>query len=403
MNPTMLRLFIASILAITVPTLILHLTTDTDRRSFDLTAPPFGWLRILLTHLVTALPLGWLVASTLRRNSFVRNVSPASAIVVGLLIAAMATAILPGLGNDIVAGEITSLPALVVRAVAAFALILPWCVAFADAMPCIPSALAFSVAVGVAILPSGLYSEAVIVNRTEIARDYLERERLSLARPIVLGLCELGSELPFNNATPHQVLKFLDATLPKLEQAVALPLPANVPDAVRLERVMLLVRLHRLEDASQLLQPLADSDPAARLFLAGIYRDLNRWNESDQLFHAALAYYGPQGARDPDAAQLSQMAYEGIVFNAKQSGRLSAAEEVLQTGLAEYPGLSAFFHYELGRHYADRGRPAQAAYHLLEAARINPKRYGEPAEKLRRSLLTGPYGCLFLRPSLLRH
>jgi hypothetical protein len=392
------RLFLGSVLAVVVPALVLHYTAEAGRRGAGLTVPPFGWPRVLVAHLACAVPLGWLVASWVRTIPAVRDSARGPWVGGGVVLCGLGAVVLPGFGEGIVAGEVGSLAALVLRAILALGLVLPWCVTFAPAGPQLPPGLAFGIGFGLAVLPCGLYSHAVIVNRTELAREQLQRERLAQARPVVLGLCELGSEEPFGRATPHQVLRHLDATLAKLERAVERPLAASAPVTARLERATLLVRLNRLDEAIALLAPLAGSDPTAGLFLAGIYRDRNRWAESDELFTAALDHFGPRSGNDAHAAEMCRMAYEGLAFNARQSGRPADAERVLRAGLAAHPTLAAFFHYELGRHHADGGRPRQAARHLQEAARLDPTRYGEPAEMLRRSLLTGPYGCSLPRP-----
>ena len=61
-NRSELRLVVGCMLAVCVPAAVLHFTAAADRRAAGLTAPPFAWPRMLVAHLVTALPLGLIVA-----------------------------------------------------------------------------------------------------------------------------------------------------------------------------------------------------------------------------------------------------------------------------------------------------------------------------------------------------
>jgi len=397
-NRTDVRIFLGSTLAVVIPALLLHWAADPSRHRAGLTIPPFAWPRVLVAHLGSALPFAWLVAARFRKILDLSDSSAVLWIIAGLFAVAAGMIILPGIGQSLVASEAGFIPALCLRATVAFGLILPWCMAFGVRFSHPPSLWALSVGVGLAIVPSGIYCQTVISNRTEVARDLLERERLAKARPLVLGLCELGSEEPLGPASPHQVLKYLDDLLPKLERTVAQVSSVPVSPSTRLQRATLLVRLDRLEEAAELLTPLAATDPTAALFLAGIYRDLNRWAESTELYTAALAHFSPQSPSDPNAAEMCRLALEGLVFICRQTNRHAEVERLLLRGLEVCPTDAAFFHYELGKHYAEIGRPAQAAYHFDEAARLDPTRYRRLVEQIRFSLLNGPHGCSFPRP-----
>jgi hypothetical protein len=392
------RIFLGSTLAVVIPAVLLHWAADPDRHRGGLTTPPFAWPRVLVAHFIAALPLAWLVAARLRKIPDLQDTSAALWIIVGLFGVAAGMIILPGIGQSLVTSEAGFITALLLRATVAFSLVLPWCMAFCGKITQLPSGWAWSVGVGLAAVPCGVYCQAVISNRTEVARDLLERERLVKARSLVLGLCELGSQEPLGSASPHQVLKYLDDLLPKLERAVAQLSAVPVSPSTRLQRATLLVRLDQLEEAAELLRPGAATDPNTAVFLAGIYRDLNRWVESTELYIAALEYFRPRSLDDPSAAEMCRLAYEGLVFICRQTNRHAEVERLLFQGLEVCPAEAAFFHCELGKHYAEVGRPAQAAYHLDKATRLDPIRYSRLVENLRFSLLNGPYGCSFPRP-----
>lgn len=402
MNRDDLRWVWGCVLAVVVPSAVLHLATDPDRRATGLTIAPFGWPRLLVAHLACALPLGWLLAGRLLTAAGLRDVARGMWVAAGVGGAGLAALVLPGVGEGLVVAEVGMVFALILRTAIAVGLVTPWCLAFAPAeAPRLPPGLATGLGLGLALVPCGVYTQAVITNRTELAQDRLERERLAAARPVVLGLCELGSDQPLGQSPPCQVLKNLNTILPRIERAVERPLPPTAPPAARLQRATLLVRLDRLDEAAALVAPHADTDPTAALLLAGIDRDRQRWADSDERYRAALAHFGPRATSDPNAAALCRVAYEGLAYNARQSGRPAQARQILEQGLAELPAEAAFFHYQLGQHHAEGGRPRRALHHLDEAIRLDPQRYGELAGRLRASLLPGPYGCTlpFLRPS----
>ena len=86
--------------------------------------------------------------------------------------------------------------------------------------------VAFGLGLGLAIIPCGLYAEAIATARTEQAAELLGRERLVRAQGVILGLCEIGSERPINEKSPAELRKASSVFIPKLRQAAERPLPA---------------------------------------------------------------------------------------------------------------------------------------------------------------------------------
>ncbi|WP_439624511.1 hypothetical protein [Gemmata sp.] len=396
MSTSELRLVAGCVLAVAVPAAALHLSAPDPRLAAGLTAPPFGWPRLLVAHLVAALPLGLIAAQWVRSIPDANRATRGVWVAVGLAAAGAGAVSSPGLG-EAVAGA-GAVAALVLRALLAVGLVLPWCVWATDRPPGTPNAprpgLRFALGAGIALVPCGLYAEAVVAARTEHASELLGRERLARADVIVGGLIELGSELPVGGRSPAEVRDALAAALPRLRQAAEWPLPAAAPPAARLNRAVLLVRLDRSSEAAGLLEPLAVGNDTAALLLATVYRDLGRWAESDALFSRVLDAALPRAAGDPAALAACQTAIDGLAFNAREDRRPADVERVLVLGLGALPSRAAYFHLQLGRHHADGGRPFRAVEHLREAARLDPERCAGPAEKVLGAIRSSTPACL---------
>ena len=91
------------------------------------------------------------------------------------------------------------------------------------------------------------------------------------------------------------------------------------------------------------------------------------------------------------------MALEGLVFNARGDRRPADAERVLKRGLEALPDRAAYFHFQLGQHYHNGGRPSFAIDHLRNASRLDATSYGERADRLITQIQTSTPACLTRR------
>ena len=87
-------------------------------------------------------------------------------------------------------------------------------------------------------------------------------------------------------------------------------------------------------------------------------------------------------------------AYNGLAFNARETKAYRQAEEAYLEALEKVPQARAHFHFQLGRHYQARGRPADAAYHLETAVSLDPATYAEQARPLLATMSNQTPGCL---------
>ncbi len=401
MNPTS-RLLIGCALAVVVPAALLHFTAASERLAAGLSAAPFAWPRVLVAHLVTALPLGFIVTGWLRSIEAINDAVRGLWLAIGLGIAGLATLVGPPLGDTVSGGEFGAVPLLVLRTAFAFALVLPWCVWATDppvtGTPRVSNpGVLLGLGVGLALLPCGLYADAVVAARTEHARDLMHRERIVRADAVLTGLVELGSDRPIGKKLPAEVRKNVVATILRLRQAGDRPFPATAKPVDRFNRAVLMIQLDRLGEASAVLQPLVPGDDVAALLLATVYRDQERWAESDELFALVLEKLLPRAATDPAARGGALTALEGLAFNARADRRPADAESALNRGLEALPTHAAYFHFQLGRHYHDGGRPGLALEHLREAARLDPVAYAERVDQLVRQIQTSTHACMSWR------
>jgi tetratricopeptide (TPR) repeat protein len=318
--------------------------------------------------------------------------------------AGIAAAVSPGLGDVAARSEFGPVPLLLLRSVLAFLLVLPWCVAALGSSPAIkegtkgglphPSRVALCVGLGLAVLPCGMYAQAVTAARTREAADLIKQGRLFRAEGVVTGLCELGSERLVGDRSPAQARQWLADSLRGLRGDAEEPLPASASPDARLERAALLVKLERLDEAAAVLKPVVPGNDAATLMLAAVYSNQRRWAESDALYAATLERFLSQARTDRAARDKCRAAFDGLAENARQGRRPADAEAALNRGLRELPADAAHYHFLLGRHYQDAGRFGLALDHLRTAARLDPAGVGKPADALIRQIRTATPGCL---------
>jgi tetratricopeptide (TPR) repeat protein len=392
-----LGLFIA--LAVTVPAVVLDRAAGEERRTAELTAAPFAWRNVLILHLVAALPLGLAAAGWLRTRPMIAHTARFHWVMLGGVTTALyALAIAPALGRGLATEQIDFAPLLVLRAFLAFALVLPWCVAALDA----PSAdqvrsqplLVWSAGLGLALVPCALYVERITIARAEEAATLLGQERLVRADWVVRGLCELGSERRVGKMTTFEARRWLAAEIPPLLRQADQRLPAGSPPEARIHRAVALVKVERLDEAAALLRPLTPANDAATAMLAAIYRNQERWAESDALYQGLLAKLLPQVRSNEQARRVCEAAFDGLAESARAERRFGDAEAVLTRGLRELPGDSANLHFLLGRTYRDEGRFDLAVEELQTAARLDPASFAKPADDIVQQLRTSSLGCL---------
>jgi hypothetical protein len=391
-----LRFVCGLVLAVAVPAVLLHaLVPDDERRAAGLTAAPFAWPRVLVAHLVAALPLGLLVARPLRTAAHTNEVPPGAWLVGGAAVVGAVALVSPGLADALSGGAFGEVPLLVLRALVALALVVPWC-AWAGEKPDAPlprAGVAFAVACGLALVPPALYASAATAARAASANEWLASGRLIKAERALAGLCELGSARLVADKPAGDVRRAARRDLDRLERTAQFPLPPTAPPRARFARAEVLIQLDRLDEAAALLEPLAPGSPNAQMLLATLDRDRGHFAASAAGYEAVLARTVPDAGRDIEARETARLAFEGLAFVARADNRPADAEAALLRAIEALPADAAQFHFLLGRHYSDGGRPVRALEHLRRAAELDA-RFAARAAEIELAIRTSTPACV---------
>lgn len=391
-----LRYLFGLVCAVAVPAALLHaLVPDDERRAAGLTAAPFAWPRVLVAHLVAALPLGLLAARPLRAAARANDIPRGAWLVCGAAVVGGVALVSPGFADALSGGTFGEIPLLVLRAVFALALVVPWCAWAGDERGAPParSGVAFAVATGLALVPPALYASAATAARTASANEWWATGRLAKADRALSGLCELGSARAVAEKPPGEIRRALRRDLDRLESAAKFPLPPTAPPRARFARAEVLIQLDRLDEAADLLAPLAPGSPNAQMLLASVDRDRGRYAESAAGYEAVLARPVPDATQFPEARETARLAFEGLAFVARADNRPADAEAALLRALGALPRDAAHFHFLLGRHYHDGGRPVRALEHLRRAAELDA-RFAARAAEIELAIRTSTPACV---------
>lgn len=360
---TRLLLTLAMFLAVAGPAAILHFAAPDDRLRAGLTAPGFAWPRVYVAHLLAAIPIGFVI--------------PLGASFRGAVVAAVAGTVItlivaPAVADTLDLVEAGFVARLVTRTTVASALVAPWMhatrVAWHIGNPC--SRFGRIAAMLLAAFPPAVFANRVIEAHQANFDQFHGTGRLVRARWELAGLVELGSRQRVGDDSPVEALGHLDLLISSLAQRP----PKATPDYA-----FVLVSLDRLDEAATLLEKLDTS--TSRPLLGAVYRANGRWAEAEALYRQVLA-------ASPD-----RLAYEGLAEALVKLRRPAEAEATLREAIQELPGDAAHFHFRLGEHYANGGRPARAMSEFAESVSLDPtlRPQVEPHE---RRLRTATPGCL---------
>ncbi|HYH67060.1 MAG TPA: hypothetical protein VD866_20360 [Urbifossiella sp.] len=380
-------------LGLLVPAAVLFVVTPDERSAVGMTAAPFVYPRLLAAHLAAAVPLGLVLAARVPPRD---PAARARWVAAGVAAAVGVALIGPGLGDELAAGKVGAAPLLVLRTLLAAALVVPWCVAAAAGTGTVekPGQWEFAAAGLLALLPPGMYAETLARARTASAEELLATGRPAKALPHLTGAVELGGDRKVEGKAPAEARRSADALVAQLRKGTAAGLPPTAPPAVQLRFAVALIQLDELDAAADRLRPLAATDDTAQLLLATVYRDQEKWADSDAAYEAALARLLPRAGADPAARRGCATAFEGLAHNARGAGRPAAAGAVYRRALAELPAEAARFHFLLGRHEHDGGRPAAALEHLRAAAELDPAGYAKSVGDFVAAIRSHTYGCV---------
>src|SRR5262245_21823638 len=298
--------------AVTVFAALLHYSAGADRLRMGLTAPGFGWPRLLVVHLVAATSLAFLFPLRLSVRILIAFAFCASAISVVLGLAQLANL------DRIEAGFLARLTA---RCIVSAGLVVLWVCAFRQVWGLGNSCprLVRPALIMIAILPPAVFAERIQVAHRVRFQQYLATGRLMRARWELRGLIDLGQTQRIEDQSPVKVLRRLDEQILDLESQPS-PGPA-VSTKERLGHAFMLVQLDRLTEATAELKQLGSSDPIGLLLLGAVYRAGEKWIDAEATYRHLLTTVA------------DSIAYEGLAESLVALGRPVEAEAVLREAL----------------------------------------------------------------------
>jgi tetratricopeptide (TPR) repeat protein len=352
---------------------------------------PFGWSDVAVVHLLALLPLSLLTSRHVPRPQ-----SRSQSLLVGVswfAIAIGAAWLTASRGADF-AGQLDPASGfsarLVIRFLWSLCLQLPWCLAAqafmnqapSESRPWMPPGPATALSLLAAFLLPAAYARSVIDAQSAKAEELLRAGRLVRAQPLVHSLGDVAGGKPIFGMNPRELRQKIDQDIRAFSAAVSQPMPDSATAETRLARARAFAVLGRPDDALHLLKPLAPTDATACLLLAAVLQGEQRWQESNHYYRAALQLLNDQPAQDAAALANRVKAYDSLAFNAREQGAYQDAEAIYYEAMASLAEAKPHFHFQLGRHYQQAGRPALAVEHLETAARLAPESYAKLSRPL---------------------
>lgn len=299
------------------------------------------------------------------------------------------TAVVAGIGQELsswlVEAEAGLFPTVTLRAVLAILLTLPWTLwaritLSSNQCEAFPSLALWIGTIGLATLPPGLYANALIETRLEQARDDIDRERLVRAEHHLMVLQELGATHWPNGERLQAKRQQLSKSIAHYRRLVSQPLSRSADPYHKTERALCYIPLNRLEDAKELLAPLANGTNLESLLLAGVLQDQEMWAESNRLFESVWQEMSLEHGQ-PNRQEFRTVAFEGLLYNAKQARRPAEVERLLLLAIDQFPDRQAEWHFQLGQHHSNAGQPRRAVAAFERAADLDPRKYREASRR----------------------
>src|SRR5262245_42176986 len=250
---------------------LLHYSAGEERLSMGLTAVGFGWLRVLVVHLLAAIPIGFVIPLGLNVRATI-----VAALVLSILPVAMAPEIVAYL--DV--ANVGFLVRLLARCAVAAALVVPWVYLFRGIWRIeSPRSHGTQLAlVMLAVVPPAAFALRVQEAHRARFQQFQSTGRIVRACWELRGLIDLGQTQPIDNQLPVAMLTQLDRQVLGLQ--AQLSLASSATPKVKLEHAFALVQLDRLDEAAAELKQLGPSDLNALMLLGAVYRAGKKWPDA---------------------------------------------------------------------------------------------------------------------------
>ena len=360
---------------------------------------PFIRWDVAVIHLLTTLPLAWLLA-----NSAICRTRP---VAITLAACVLGLSMLPAVDvfDKAIRNMVISFPfaGLLLRTAMTLGLLLPAVLACrwagadsagarstgASHQPMIGS---LALAALLAFVLPWTYTTARCQHDVGKLGELLQQSRFGEARKVAHTLVLLDARRTWNGYPLPQVAADIDRAIEQLTSRAAIPLTISATADQRLERAAELAMLGRnsaaIETIETLPQPL--EHPRASNLLATIYETEGSWSAALEAYRQASTLWRLQPASSEQAAGLLQ-AITGIAYCQRKQGRYGDAEATYQQVLGLSP--SGHSHFLLAQFYEDTQQAEKAHAHARRAMELSPQQYQQRGQKLIDKLSIYHFGC----------
>ncbi len=368
----------------------------------ELPVSPFGFRTLVIVHLLATWPLAWSIAELFvpgrRTNLVAGRISVAAGVALAAAVYAAGDAFWRAFTHDLPPGFAL---ACLGRELAAFVLILPWCVAarflFASDADIAPSSTWTFLASGavVAVAIPAVFADYHFRQQSTMMEQRLQEGRLAGLPVLAAQLEAAGSNQPVAGMPISRFHKQLTEQVAATRRTLQELLPANAPPDQVVQRAAMLATLGEQHTATDLLAPLAVDNAAAAVLLGSVLDDLGNHEDAVEQFRAAIKLLDSDAA--PNAVAMRVQAFDSLAETLRDQHEYAAAEQTYVDAIKAVPAAEAHFRFQLGRHYALGGRSLAALESFEKAAELAPAQFGldrPEVEKQIRPLREGTPGCL---------
>ena len=195
-----------------------------------------------------------------------------------------------------------------------------------------------------------------VAAQLDLARLYMRNGRFDLASQVAAEVAGSGDEELAPEAVELQSHALVAAGLG--DEALEVAKSPGAPETLRLE---MLLRLGREQEAVAAGKALLASSPEAKLRVAAVYHDLERWAEAATLLEEVLV-------AQPDSIEAAFR----LAACSERLGRIERAVELFRSVLERAPQFAAALNY-LGYLWIERAENLDEALRLVsEAVRLDP-------------------------------
>jgi len=353
-------------------------------------ASPFGLNRILVVHLLAALPFSFWMAWRLPLKG--GQLFQLLCVCVGLLLAWGSWQSSEWIAEAV--GESAGSANFLWRTLWVLVVQLPWVLATVDFLKTrIGIERPFwtdGITAALLLVVPFIYVGFVVERQEILLNNELANQQYVTALGLVEKLTVIGDDRG-RHAKLLELKAGLQQEVNDLRQRAQQPLPENATREQRLAAAMDFFRLGDFDSVKKLIGNQASVDPMASYRMALSFEAQQKWEAATKQLRSTLQLIEASG--DPAWEPVLRSAIEHLANNLRRNADYAEAENMLLGGLENQPHLQDTYLLQLGFHYKMAGRTNEAVTYFQRAAGANEAM--QPlVERELGNLDQQPEGCL---------